>query len=156
MNNLTQYEPRKRADFIAVHCSDTPPSMHIGEIEIRRWHEQRGWLDIGYNVIIRRSADIEIGRPLDYRGAHVAGYNHKSIGVCMIGGKHETTGEPEDNFTPGQYESLLITLRFLWRYAPGALAQGHRDFPGVTKTCPCFDVETVLRDANLSPTGELL
>lgn len=140
---MAPYVERKKTAFIAVHCSATRPSLDIGESEIRRWHTDRGWQDIGYNIVIRRSGIVEIGRPLDYRGAHVEGYNDSAVGVCLVGGLDDAGG-PADNFTPGQYLSLLHTLRFLRRYAPDAVIQGHRDFPGVKKDCPCFDVRAWL------------
>ena len=132
---------RPRTDYIVVHCSATPPSMDIGEAEIRGWHMDRGWRDIGYNVVIRRDGQIEIGRPLDHPGAHVAGFNSRSCGVCLIGGVN-AHGSPEPNYTASQWDSLRLTLTFLQRTYPGALVRGHRDFPSVKKSCPCFDVST--------------
>lgn len=133
------YTPRTSTDFIAIHCSDTRPSQDIGEAEIRGWHTQKGWTDIGYNIVIRRDGRVEIGRPLDYQGAHVAGFNRNSLGVCLVGGKDEKSG-PSNNFTLAQFTSLITTLKFLKLYAPSATIQGHRDFPNVAKDCPCFDV----------------
>ncbi len=133
------YKPRIATDFIAVHCSATPPSQDIGEAEIRRWHMAKGWVDIGYNVVIRRTGLVEIGRPLDYQGAHVEGVNHRALGVCLIGGLDEK-GKSTNNFTLNQFSSLKTALRFLKLYAPQAIIRGHRDFPGVAKDCPCFDV----------------
>lgn len=142
------YTPRLRSDFIAVHCSATGPDLDIGEDEIRQWHVDKGWADIGYNVVIRRSGLVEIGRPLDYQGAHVNGYNATSIGVCLVGGVDDN-GKAADNFMPAQMRSLLDTLRFLRRYAPAAKIQGHRDFPEVKKDCPSFDVRAWL--AQMAP-----
>lgn len=133
------YTPRARTDFIAVHCSATKPSQNVDEVEIRKWHLAQGWSDIGYNIVIPRNGTIQIGRPIDAMGAHVAGYNNSALGICLVGGISED-GKPEDNFTPAQKEALLITLHFCRRYAPDAKIQGHRDFPNVKKDCPCFDV----------------
>lgn len=130
---------RTSTDFIAVHCSATKPELDIGEDEIRRWHVDKGWADIGYNQTIRRDGRIEMGRHPDDAGAHVAGFNSRAYGVCLIGGVG-ADGKAEDNFTEAQRESLLVSLRFLKRYAPGARIQGHRDFPDVAKDCPSFDV----------------
>lgn len=124
--------------WIAIHCSDTPPSMDIGEAEISRWHKQKGWEDGGYNVVIRRNGMVEVDRPLDAQGAHVRGYNDVSVGVCLIGGRGRDN-EPEANFTPQQYESLRATVDWLLRVYPLAAVKGHRDFDGVSKKCPCFD-----------------
>ena len=150
MKTLNSYTERKVTDYIAVHCSATKASADIGEAEIRKWHKDQDWSDIGYNVVIRRNGLIEIGRPIDYQGAHVAGYNEEAVGVCLVGGLDEN-GNADNNFTDEQFAALLVTLRFLKGYAPLARIQGHRDFPGVKKDCPCFDVR-----AWLSKTDPLL
>jgi len=139
---------RKSTKYIAVHCSATKPSMDIGEDEIRVWHKNNGWLDIGYNIVIRRHGLIEIGRPLDHQGAHVAGYNDVSLGICLIGGVDENL-KAADNFTAAQWVSLASTLTWLDRVYPDAIIQGHRDFPGVAKDCPSFDVKGFVRNIGL-------
>lgn len=138
------YTPRPSTDFIAVHCSATKPSMRVDENVIRAWHLQRGWQDIGYNIVILRDGTVQIGRPLDYQGAHVEGFNSKALGICLVGGIAEDSGVPEDNFTAEQKQALLTTLHFCRLYARGARIQGHRDFPGVAKDCPSFDVRAWL------------
>lgn len=136
------YTPRPRTNYIAVHCSATKPSQNVDEDEIRQWHMNKvpPWQDIGYNIVIPRDGTIQIGRPMDYQGAHVEGYNSSSLGVCLVGGIAEADGKPEMNFTSEQMRALLDALRFCRRYAPQAAIQGHRDFPNVKKDCPSFDV----------------
>ena len=95
--------------------------------------------------MIPRDGTIQIGRPIDYRGAHVEGYNARSLGICLVGGV-DAGGHAEDNFAPKQKEALVIALRFCRLYAPGARIQGHRDFPNVAKDCPSFDVRAWLAD----------
>jgi hypothetical protein len=140
------YTPRPRTDFIAVHCSATPPSRNVDETEIRAWHQAKGWQDIGYNIVIPRDGTIQIGRPMDYQGAHVEGYNGRALGICLVGGVDEA-GKAANNFTPKQWEALKVALRFCRLYAPGARIQGHRDFPNVAKDCPSFDVRVWLATA---------
>ena len=130
---------RKTTQYIAIHCSATPAAMDIGVAEIRRWHREKGWRDIGYQAVIRRDGTIEMGRGMDSIGAHVRGYNHASVGICLVGGL-SVTGEPENNFTPAQMQSLRILVDGLRQRYPGVVVQGHRDFPNVSKACPCFDV----------------
>jgi len=134
----------KDVEYLVVHCSATKASQDVKEEEIRRWHLNRGWTDIGYHVVIDRDGTREYGRALDVRGAHVSGYNSISLGICMVGGL-DRHGEPEDNFTETQYKSLLTTLDALHLLFPEAKVCGHRDFPGVTKACPCFEVEDWLK-----------
>ena len=130
--------------FIAVHCSATPAKMDIGAAEIRRWHRAKGWLDIGYHFVIRRDGTVETGRNITTPGAHVEGWNHCSVGVCLVGGVDEK-GNPENNFTEAQFRSLYHQLQLLQAKFPNAAVQGHRDFPKVAKACPSFDVREWLK-----------
>jgi len=141
---------RQRTDLLVVHVSATPPHMDIGVKEIDAMHRARGWSGIGYHFVIRRNGEIEIGRPLNEIGAHVAGYNSRSVGVCMVGGV-DRSGRPEDNATPQQYASLENLLKQLSTTFPAARVCGHRDLSpdknrnGIIepqehmKACPCFD-----------------
>ena len=144
---------RRRTEYIVVHCSATPPSSDIGADEIDSWHKNRGWSGIGYHAVIRRSGEVEFGRPFDEVGAHVKGWNTRSVGVCLVGGVTESTGEAEDNFTQAQYESLMAMVAMLERAYPEAELVGHRDLSpdldgdGIVekhewlKECPSFDVK---------------
>lgn len=130
---------RRTTDFIVVHCSATKPSQDIGASEIRKWHvEDNGWSDIGYHQVIRRNGAIELGRPLHVSGAHAQGFNQHSVGVCLVGGV-DSSNNPVNNFTAKQFDSLEITLDYWKRIYSKAKVLGHRDLPGVTKACPCFD-----------------
>jgi len=132
-------------EVLAVHASATPPSMDIGVDEIRRWHLKRGWLDVGYHYVIRRDGTLEEGRALDTRGAHVAHHNHRSIGICLVGGVTEESVEvAEANFTFAQYKTLKSLLDYLKDHFPNATIQGHRDFPNVAKECPSFNVQAFM------------
>lgn len=55
-------------------------------------------------------------------------------------------GNPIDNRTPAQVRAMFNKLVALSEKYPGAEILGHRDFPGVTKRCPSFDVKQWLRD----------
>ena len=124
--------------LIVVHCAATPPDMDIGANEIRKWHTDKGWSDIGYHYVIRRSGDVETGRPESVKGAHTYGYNTNSLGVCMVGGVN-AKGKPDANFTANQYAALERTLHSLTAKYPDAKVAGHRDFDS-GKACPSFDV----------------
>jgi len=126
--------------FLAVHCSATPGNREVTAADINRWHTDRGWLGIGYHYVIRRTGQVETGRRLDQRGSHVAGFNHCSVGICLAGGIN-AKGQPEDNFTPAQKQALKEVLEGLLKKFPEAEIRGHRDFPGVAKACPSFDVK---------------
>jgi N-acetylmuramoyl-L-alanine amidase len=113
--------------------------MDIGLEEIDQWHRAQGWSGCGYHFVIRRDGTVEFGRELYSMGAHVKGFNHNSIGICLAGGKADDDG-PEDNFTIRQYEALDALLTQLTKLFPEAEVLGHRNFWKVTKACPCFNV----------------
>ena len=139
----------RKIEYIVIHCSATKanvdekitlPGEDIGVKEIRRWHIQRGWSDVGYHFVIRRDGTVEEGRPLARIGAHVQNYNANSIGICLVGGLDEKGGA-ENNFEPPQWESLKALVADLKKRFPQAKIQGHRDFPRVAKECPCFNAK---------------
>lgn len=141
---------RQHTDLIVVHCSATKPNQNIGAREIRQWHIQRGWKDIGYQYVIRRNGDVENGRPVDQIGAHAYGVNDKSVGICLVGGIG-STGLAENNFTSVQLRVLRVLCTGLQKKYPGAKVIGHRDVPGVTKDCPCFDVRSWYESDQANP-----
>lgn len=144
-----------RVDGIVVHCSD---STWGNALLIDKWHTDpkplgRGWRAIGYHFVIMNGyptlhhkknavkwevldGSIEYGRPLDSdpylgceeRGAHVYGFNSKTIGVCLIM-RHKPTA------------SQLIALRRLYlslskHFSFGINGVvGHYELDG-RKTCP--------------------
>ena len=90
--------------YIVVHCSDSD----FGDAElINKWHQQNGWCKIGYQYVILNGCKtneeykekkedkptsyidgmVQTGRKETEVGAHTVGYNHNSIGICLIGNK---------------------------------------------------------------------
>jgi N-acetyl-anhydromuramyl-L-alanine amidase AmpD len=146
-----QYTPIHHVDFLVVHCSATPASRDIGRAELDVMHRQRGFMGIGYHYVIRRNGVVEKGRPDDQPGAHVEGFNHRSLGICMVGGLAPDAKTPEANFTDAQYAALRDLLDHLHDTHPEAIILGHRDLsPDKNgdrkvspnewlKACPTFD-----------------
>ncbi|WP_085589327.1 N-acetylmuramoyl-L-alanine amidase [Pseudomonas sp. B14(2017)] len=134
-----QFKPRVRTDLIVVHCAATKPGMDIGLREIRMWHRQRGFLDVGYHLIIRRDGTVEHGRDIGVIGAHVKGHNSTSVGICMVGGVDDAM-EPQNNFTDAQFATLREQLRDLERTYPEARVVGHNELDD-GKACPSFNVQ---------------
>lgn len=141
--------------MITVHCSATQATSDIGAAEIRKWHKDKGWSDIGYHAVIRRNGTVEAGRPEWKVGAHVAGHNTDNLGVCLVGGIN-AQGKAENNFTPEQMAALSQVIQG-WMKKYGIQAskiKGHRDWSPdkngdgkitpneFMKDCPCFDVRS--------------
>lgn len=129
---------------ITLHSSATPPSLDIGCAEIRQWHINKGWRDIGYHWVIKRDGTLEQGRPMHQTGAHVKGQNRHNIGICLIGGVNESH-LPENNFTAPQWQTLKTTLTLLCdQYKiPKSKIQGHNTLNPNT-ACPSFNVAEYL------------
>jgi len=113
--------------------------MDIGVAEIREWHRERGFQDVGYNYIIRRDGSVEDGRIEGATLAHAYGFNKNSIAICLVGGVNEFNA-PEANFTGEQGATLRGFLSWMERKYPNAKVCGHRDLPGVAKDRPSLSV----------------
>lgn len=129
---------KRRITEIIIHCSATPEYKNYTAADIRRWHKQQGWSDIGYHFVIQLDGTIEEGRHVDVVGAHCNGHNQRSIGVCYIGGVAADGRTPKDTRTELQKNALLSLLIDLKGMYPGATIYGHHDFDK-GKACPSFD-----------------
>lgn len=80
---------------IIIHHSDSKDDGAVSWGEIRKWHLERGWADIGYHAgveLINDHYEALIGRPWTTVGAHCKGHNLQSLGLCVVG--DWTTVEP--------------------------------------------------------------
>ena len=122
---------------IIVHCSATPAGRSVTVEDIRRWHMQRGFADIGYHYVVYLDGSIHEGRSVDVSGAHCTGHNAHSIGVCYIGGLAADGKTPKDTRTDAQRDGLAWLIRSLRDVYPRASVHGHCEY--AAKACPCFD-----------------
>jgi len=144
-------------DAIVIHCAATPDGKVVTIEEVDAWHATRGFKRseaaraafnpelraVGYHYLIGVGGTVSSGRALVEIGAHVAGSNARSIGICMVG---------TARYTPAQWNALQNLVERLRAAYPAAQLLGHRDYSpdqdgdGVvepwewTKTCPGFDV----------------
>ncbi|OZA06758.1 MAG: hypothetical protein B7X95_01395 [Methylophilaceae bacterium 17-44-8] len=102
---------KRTIETIVIHCSATPNGRPNTAADIDLWHKQRGFKrssqyvrnhqpqfkHLGYHVVIERDGNIVYGRHLEEQGAHVAGHNAKTLGVCLIG---------TDEYSSHQWDSL--------------------------------------------------
>lgn len=125
---------------IIIHCSATPEGKDYTVEQIRQWHKQRGFSDIGYHYVIYRDGSIHSGRPIERIGAHCLKHNAHSIGICYIGGVAKDGKTPKDTRTDAQKESLIKLIKELKAKYPKATVHGHREY--ANKACPCFDAKS--------------
>ena len=123
---------------IIIHCSATIEGKDYTVADIDRWHRARGFRKIGYHYVIYRDGSIHVGRPICETGAHCAGHNAHSIGICYIGGLAKDGRTPKDTRTPKQREAMRSLIKQLKQKFPEASIHGHREF--APKACPRFRV----------------
>ena len=119
----------KNIKFIVVHCSDTDDNLKA--LDIHKLHLKFGWEGVGYNKIIENDGRIVNGRPEFWKGAHVRGYNDRSLGVCLIG---------KSRFSKSQFISLEKILIDWKKKYKNIKIIGHYEVSDCNKTCPNFDV----------------
>ncbi len=94
---------RKKTTMLIIHHA----AASSASIEtIHKWHLGRGWLGIGYNFYIRRDGTVYQGRGWEYVGAHCAGYNSASVGICLEG-NYETDAD----MPAAQYDAAVQLIR---------------------------------------------
>ena len=141
--------PMRHINFIVIHCTATPdyhpsdPAFDsFGAAQVKQWHTRpvseggRGWDDIGYHWLVRRSGKVEMGRPEAVIGAHVQGQNAESIGIAYVG-----TCDP----TCAQVDALkgLIAKKVEQYDLQLSAVVGHNELTR-GKTCPGFSVKQKL------------
>ena len=139
--NFVPLKKRTETKEIVVHCSATQCLPRYGRREIEQMHRQRGFATIGYHYVIKKDGTIQEGRPMDTVGAHAVGHNSSSISICLIGGV-DSHNKPVFNYSEEQMSSLKALVDWLRSVYINAPVQGHRDYEGVAKECPCFDVRS--------------
>lgn len=125
---------------IVIHCTATQPNAKVESIQ-NYWRNTLKWKSPGYHYILK--ADGEVVQLADEREVTngVAGHNSNSIHLSYIGGI-DVKGIPKDTRTAQQLDSMKKLIKVLMARYPSARVLGHRDFPGVAKACPSFDVKS--------------
>lgn len=134
--------PKRAVSRVFLHCSDSDIPAHDDVSVIREWHLKRRFDDVGYQLFIRKSGDVQEGRSMEVKPAAQAGNNAGTIAICLSG---------RLKFTEAQFETLRILCHQIQAELPMVTFHGHREVnPG--KTCPNFDYRKVL---GLTVRGEL-
>jgi len=128
--------------YIVLHCTATDQDAKVDSI-VKYWKERMDWKNPGYHFIIDKYGRVRQLQPLGKPSNGVRGYNSNSIHISYIGGKDE-----DDRTSPQKLvmEGLVKSLHSVF---PNAEILGHRDFPGVSKSCPNFDVKEFLKEIEL-------
>jgi len=148
----------RKFDTIVLHASATPPDWMAGtgvkakKEEINRWHLANGWdRGFGYHFLVDRDGAVAKGRPVNTTGAHVAGHNHNTVGVCIVGGRWPSgkwavkTDDFFDHYTKEQDAAVRkLICELCEKYPQIKYIRGHNDYTD-KKGCPGFDVAQWLK-----------
>jgi N-acetylmuramoyl-L-alanine amidase len=130
--------------YIVIHCTATPPLTPVVNIQ-NFWRTEKHWKNPGYHYILL--ADGTIQQLLDEKliANGVEDYNKVCIHIGYIGGIDKNK-KPQDTRTLSQKAAMYYIVSILRKKYPAAVIQGHRDFPGVHKACPSFNVKDWLKE----------
>lgn len=132
--------------YLTIHCTATPRGRDNTAKEVTQWDIERFGQPSYHHVI---ELDGEAVRTLrdDQRGAHTANHNTGNIGISYVGGTESLNagGKPADTRTKAQKETMKRLVEEYKTKYPGLIVLGHREWPGVNKACPSFDVHAWLK-----------
>lgn len=127
----------RKVNEIIIHCTATPEGRVVTLKEVDRWHRERGFDGIGYHYLIGLNGEVCTGRSLEKAGAHCAGRNAQSIGICYVGGLDKNR-KSKDTRTLAQKVALERLVMHLVKTYNIKKVSGHNEY--ASKDCPCFDV----------------
>lgn len=157
MNNISK--PKFHPGSIVVHCS----ASDWGDVKLfRKWHQARGWSDIGYHAVIlngkrtsvskyssRLDGKIETGRPETIKGAHCKANNMNahSLGVCLVGHPGKSEGYPSER----QIRALVhyLVVKCIKYRIPVNMISQHSDHEPLKPFCASIDLDDIRRRVDI-------
>lgn len=130
--------------FLTIHCAATPEGRHVDAATISAWDKAK-FGQTSYHHVIELDGKRAQTLKDDQKGAHVGGANTGNIGVCYVGGCDKAMN-PKDTRTPAQKASMKAIIEEYQARYPGIVIRGHKDWPGVKKACPSFDVAKWIKE----------
>jgi hypothetical protein len=133
-----------RWEEIIIHHSASEDGSALDTALLRKYHKDRGWIDIGYHFIIElvgNDYEIIAGRMIDLVGAHCIGHNDIGIGICVVGNYEITKPHPKQ-------VRLLIKLCKALCYQfniPPSRIYSHNNFSNTLCPGKNLDVSYVVR-----------
>lgn len=122
----------RKVSKVILHCSASDSPYYTFDVIKQDHIKNRKFDDIGYHYGVDYRGHLHILRPIGVVGAHAAGHNKESIGVCLLGNQR---------FETEQYLSLsklLYNLMEIFDLALDDIIPHTRVNPD--KSCPNFDV----------------
>ena len=125
---------------VTIHCAATPEGRDVKADQLNKWAVAK-FGQKSYHYIIELDGTVKQNLRHDQIGAHTGGKNTGNLGICYVGGMDKDMKKAKDTRTPAQKAALKQLVAELRCKYPGITVRGHRDWPGVKKDCPSFDVQ---------------
>lgn len=142
------YMDPKKTRYLTIHCAATPEGRDVKAETISHWDIQK-FGQVSYHAVCQLDGTIVETLRDNQRGAHTGGANTGNLGLCYVGGMDAKMKAPKDTRTPAQKSAMAAYIRRKLKEYPGLIIRGHRDWPGVKKACPSFEVKTWLKAEGL-------
>lgn len=147
------YRPRLETKWCILHDAHTLPNL-LRPIEwLKVQGRVNGLLSIGFHFVVFEDGELVACRPMPAQGSHCRGFNHNSVGVCLIGGLRHRLGEDGeqidvhcDTFTPAQKDKVRALMVYLEAHYPGIRLRGHTEMGRHAEThrgfpCPALNMD---------------
>lgn len=135
--------------YLTIHCAATPEGRNVKASTISDWDIAK-FGQVSYHWVIELDGSMHRTLKDTEKGAHVGRNNTGNIGICYVGGVDSKNQHPKDTRTEAQIKSLTTLIRTYKDRYPDIIIRGHRDWPGVAKACPSFDVAAFLKKIGIS------
>lgn len=143
---ITQGSAKYPVTEVMLHTSATSNEWWVGKTadkmrdEIRKWHMNQGWRNIGYHRVFAPDGTMATGRSIYEIGAGCMDHNRGVIHLCMIPiAWIDRIGTFDDWYTREQriaVRDYLLELEEL--HGKPLKVTGHNDY--ANKLCPGFHV----------------
>lgn len=142
------YVPLGEVKYLTIHCAATPEGRDVKAATVNHWDIDK-FGQISYHWIVELDGTKVRSLKDTEKGAHVGKNNTSNIGICYVGGMSNDMKAAKDTRTNAQKASLLTLVRTYKARYPNIIIRGHRDWPGVNKACPSFDVSKWLKESGV-------
>lgn len=137
---LMKKHDAREIGLIVVHHTASNP-FRTDWKSVRRWHQARFKLGIGYHRLIEHDGFVMDGRRIQRRGAH-SPPNAGTLGIVVLGW-NGNLDHPNWAWSRAQWDSLFSELLYWCDRLPLALICGHNQRSATL--CPGFSLPPELR-----------
>lgn len=139
---------KREVKYIVLHCTAGQPTGTRAGIEAH-WRKI-GWKRPGYHHLIYADGSSDRLSDDEQTTNGVQGHNAHAIHISYMGGVARDGKTPKDTRTAAQKATMeRLVKEYMLKY-PKAEILGHKDFKGVKKACPSFEVKAWLKEIHLA------